>query len=103
VEKSDLFELIDAVTSILVEELPIIVGSQATFALTDEPPEIALESVECDFRVYGSGKSGLRDRINSEFGILTPFQRQRGYYADALGLATVVPCIRLGGSPSATL
>lgn len=89
-EKSDLFELIDAVQSILIDELPVIVGSQAIFALTDDPPEIAQESIECDFLVYGSGKSELRDRVNNELGVLTPFQREKGYYADALGLATVV-------------
>ena len=89
-EKSDLFDLIDAVQSILIDELPVIVGSQATFALTDDPPEIAQESVECDFLIFGSGKSDLRDRVNNELGVLTPFQREKGYYADALGLATVV-------------
>lgn len=89
-EKSDLFELIEAVRGILIDELPVIVGSQATFALTDDPPEIALESVECDFLIHGDGSSDLRDRINDELGVLTPFQREKGYFADALGLATVV-------------
>lgn len=89
-EKSDLFDLINAVQAILVDDLPIIVGSQATFALTNDPPEIAFESVECDFLIHGSGKSHLRDRINSQLGVLTPFQREKGYFADALGLSTIV-------------
>ena len=89
VQKSELFELIGEVQAILSGELPVIVGSQATHALKDDPPEVALESIECDFILYG-GKFEERERINRELGILSAFQRERGYYADALSLATVV-------------
>ena len=88
-QKSDLFDLILAVRVILSDDLPIIVGSQATHALSEVPPEVALESVECDFLVFG-GNAEARDRINEDLGVFSQFQRQRGYYADALGLATAI-------------
>lgn len=88
-QKSHLFDLILAVKDILSDELPVIVGSQATHALSADPPEIALESIECDFILFG-GKAVERERINNDLGVFSPFQREHGYYADALGLATVV-------------
>lgn len=88
-QRSHLFDLILAVQAILSDEVPVIVGSQATHALSTDPPEIALESIECDFILFG-GKAEERERINSELGVFSPFQREHGYYADALGLATVV-------------
>lgn len=88
-QKPDLFDLILAVQEILGDELPIIAGSQASHALMETPPEIALQSIECDFLLFG-GKADARDRINLELGIFSPFQVKHGYYADALGLATVV-------------
>lgn len=88
-QRSHLFDLILAVQAILSDEVPVIVGSQAIHALSSDPPEIALESIECDFILFG-GKAEERERINNELGVFSPFQREHGYYADALGLATVV-------------
>lgn len=89
-QKSYLFDLISLVDNVLDEsELPIIVGSQALFAQTDHPPLIVRESRECDFLLFG-GRAAERDKINREYGVFSPFADEKGYYADALGLASVV-------------
>lgn len=89
-QKSYLFELISLVNKVLSKnEVPVIVGSQALFAQTDHPPLIVRESRECDFLLF-DGKASERDTINREFGIFSSFAGEKGYYADALGLATVV-------------
>jgi hypothetical protein len=89
VRKSDLFELIREINEISLEEKPIIVGSQAIHAVTENLPEIAQKSIECDF-LLTSGKSEIRHAINKKLGVFSNFQLKHGYYADALGLATVV-------------
>lgn len=87
--KSDLFELISAIKSLTPEETPIIVGSQAVHLVTNFPPEIVRQSIECDFLIIG-GKSKTRAEINKKLGVFSQFQIEHGFYADALGLATVV-------------
>ena len=87
--KSDLFDLITSVKSIVPNEHLIIAGSQAAHAVTNYIPEIAKKSVECDF-LFASGKAELRAKINKEMGVLTEYQDEHGYYADAVGLATIV-------------
>jgi hypothetical protein len=89
VRKSDLFELIRQIKTITADEMPVIVGSQAVHLLTNFLPEIVQHSVECDFLIV-SGKSETRAEINKKFGVFSNFQREKGFYADALGLATVV-------------
>lgn len=89
-QKSYLFDLISLVDAVLDDnELPVIVGSQALFAQTDHPPLIVRESRECDFLLFG-GKGTERDKINRDYGVFSPFADEKGYYADALGLASVV-------------
>lgn len=87
--KSDLFELIAAIKSIAPQEIPIIVGSQVVHLVMDFPPEIVRQSIECDFLLVG-GKSETRAEINKKLGVFSKFQIEHGFYADALGLATVV-------------
>lgn len=87
--KSDLFELISAIKHIAPEETPIIVGSQAVHAVTNFLPEIVQQSIECDFLLAG-GKSDARARINKKLGVFSSYQIEHGFYADALGLASVV-------------
>jgi hypothetical protein len=89
VRKSDLFELIREINEISLEEKPIIVGSQAVHAVAEFLPEIAQKSIECDFLLTG-GKSEIRAAINKKLGVFSNFQLEHGFYADALGLATVV-------------
>jgi hypothetical protein len=89
VRKSDLFELISAIKSLVPGEMPIIVGSQAVHLVTEFPPEIVRQSIECDFLLIG-GKSETRTAINKTFGVFSQFQIEKGFYADALGLATVI-------------
>ena len=87
--KSDLFELIRKISEISADEKPIIVGSQAVHAVTKNLPEIAQKSIECDF-LFTGGKSETRAEINKQLGVFSRFQVEHGFYADALGLATVV-------------
>ena len=86
--KSDLFELVLAIKSLTPEEMPIIVGSQAVHLVTNFPPEIVRQSIECDFLF--TGKSKTRTEINKKLGVFSKYQIENGFYADALGLATVV-------------
>lgn len=87
--KSALFRLIAAINEISADGKPIIVGSQAVHAVTKDLPEIAQKSIECDFLVVGE-KSETRAEINKKLGVFSDFQIENGFYADALGLATVV-------------
>lgn len=87
--KSDLFELVRQIKAIAPEDTPIIVGSQAVHPVTNYPPEIVRQSIECDFLLTG-GKSETRAEINKKLGVFSRFQVEHGFYADALGLATVI-------------
>ena len=82
----DLTERVRLVTGV---ELPIIVGSQSLYALTAQVPESVKRSVECDFLLLAAGAPTFRAVIE-EIGFASSFQETHGYYADALGLATVV-------------
>lgn len=87
--KSDLLELISEINESYPDEKLIVVGSQALHAISENLPEIARRSIECDF-LFGEGKSAIRAEINKQLGIFSDFQLEHGFYADALGLATVV-------------
>lgn len=88
-QKSYLFDLIAVVRGVLEDDdLPIIVGSQAIFAQTDDIPRIVRESRECDFLIFR--QTAQREKVNSDFGVFSDFADEKGYYADALGLASVV-------------
>ena len=87
--KSDLFELVRQIKAIAPEETPIIVGSQAVHAVTPILPEIVQQSIECDF-LFTSGKTETRVEVNKKLGVFSLYQLEHGFYADALGLATVV-------------
>jgi len=71
------------------EILPIIVGSQVVHVITNFVPEIVRQSVECDF-LFGEGSAEIRRQVNLKLGIFSSFQQENGFYADALGKATVV-------------
>lgn len=86
--KQSLFNLTAEVRKI-IGDLPVIVGSQAVFAVTDYPPEIARLSVECDFLLRGESFK-FRDKISEDLGIFSEYQVKIGVHADGLGRATVV-------------
>lgn len=88
-QKSYLFDLIAVVSGVLGDDdLPIIVGSQSIFAQTDDIPRIVRESHECDFLIFH--QTAHREKINTDFGVFSTFADEKGYYADAIGLASVV-------------
>jgi hypothetical protein len=88
VRKQNLFELTSEVKKI-TKDLPIIVGSQAIFAITDFPPEIVRKSVECDYLLQ-TNLAKLRSVLTEKLGIFSNYQQEKGFFADILGLATVV-------------
>lgn len=73
----------------IINEPPIIVGSQAIFAITDFPPDIVRKSVECDYLLLKEFAK-LRPHLTENLGIFSEYQQETGFYADILGLATVV-------------
>jgi hypothetical protein len=89
VRKEQALKLAQRVTEITGIAAPIIVGSQSLYAFTDDVPELVRQSVECDFLLASAEAHAFRQVIE-EIGFASDFQAQTGYYADALGLATVV-------------
>lgn len=89
VRKPDLYKLIADYRELSGEEIPIIVGSQAFHASLEFVPEIAKRSVECDFLLSSSNFSKRRE-IDERLGALSDYQVTNGFFADILGLATIV-------------
>ena len=91
--KEQLIELTRRVAQISGVELPIICGSQAVFAHLTLAPEIVSRSVECDY-LFTALDRETRNRVLDQIGIDSEFREREGYYADPLGLFTVVlpPC-----------
>ena len=88
--KENLLKLAEEIRRLAPNAIPIIVGSQAVHVITNFVPETVRQSIECDFLLTGDGKSEIRAAINKKLGVFSPFQIEHGFYADALGLATVI-------------
>jgi len=84
-----LLDLIQRVSELTGITAPVIVGSQSLFAVTENVPAIVKDSVECDFLLASGGIQAIQI-VNETLGILSPFSTAHGYFADGLGLATVV-------------
>jgi hypothetical protein len=89
VNKEQLLELTERVKQVAGVDIPIIVGSQSLYAITSQVPESVKRSVECDFLLLAMGPPAFRAVIE-QIGFASSFQETHGYYADAVGLATVV-------------
>ncbi len=87
--KEQLFDLTERVKLVAGVELPIIVGSQSLYGVTSQVPDIVKRSVECDFLLLAVSPPAFRAVIE-QIGFASSFQETHGYYADAVGLATVV-------------
>ena len=87
--KEQLFDLAERVKLVAGVELPVIVGSQSLYGVTSQVPDIVKRSVECDFLLLAAGPPAFRAVIE-QIGFASSFQETHGYYADAVGLATVV-------------
>ena len=57
--------------------------------ITSQLPKSVKRSVECDFLLLAMGPPVFRAVIE-QIGFASTFQETHGYYADAVGLATVV-------------
>ncbi len=86
--KETFLELIQRVKEVSGIAMPIIVGSHALYAITDQVPAVVRASVEADFLLAGDD-SDARIEVNQQLGITSAFHDEHGYYADGLGLATV--------------
>jgi hypothetical protein len=89
VNKEQLLDLTERVKLVAGVELPVIVGSQSLYAVTSNVPDNVRRSVECDFLLLAAGPPIFRAVIE-QIGFASSFQETHGYYADAVGLATVV-------------
>src|SRR5215213_3897426 len=89
VNREQLFDLTERVKLVVGIELPVIVGSQSLYGVTSQVPDIVKRSVECDFLLLAVGPPAFRAVIE-QIGFASSFQETHGYYADAVGLATVV-------------
>lgn len=87
--KEPFFDLIRRVSELTGIEAPIIVGSHTIYVLTEQVPSIVRESIEADFLLAEGGIEAIRS-VNNELGHTSDFFDESGYYADGLGLATVV-------------
>lgn len=87
--KQQLFDLSERVKLAAGVEVPIIVGSQSLYAVTSQVPESVKQSVECDFLLLAAGAPSFRAVIE-QIGLASSFQETHGYFADPVGLATVV-------------
>lgn len=87
--KENLFKLAEEIKRLAPDSTPVIVGSQAVHVITNFVPEIVRQSIECDF-LFGEGNAEIRREVNLKLGIFSRFQQENGFYADALGQATVV-------------
>jgi hypothetical protein len=89
VNKEQLLDLTERLRLVAGVELPVIVGSQSLYAVTSYVPDSVRRSVECDFLLLAAGPPVFRAVIE-QIGFASSFQETHGYYADAVGLATVV-------------
>jgi hypothetical protein len=89
VNKEQLLDLTERVKLLAGVELPVIVGSQSLYGFTSHVPDTVKRSVECDFLLLAVGPPAFRAVIE-QIGFASSFQETHGYYADAVGLATVV-------------
>lgn len=87
--KEQLLDLTERVRLVAGVEVPVIVGSQSLYAVTPQVPDSVRRSVECDFLLLAAGPPVFRAVIE-QIGFASSFQETHGYYADAVGLATVV-------------
>lgn len=87
--KELLYDIVRRVSDLTGVEEPVIVGSQSLYAATEYVPSIVRNSVECDFMLAEAGIEAIQ-AVNHHLGILSSFSKNNGYFADGLGLATVV-------------
>lgn len=87
--REQLLDLSERVKQVAGVDVPIIVGSQSVYAVTPLVPESVRQSVECDFLLQAAGAQVYKAVIE-QTGFASSFQEKHGYYADAVGLATVV-------------
>lgn len=86
--KPAFIELIQQVRAITGTVELVIVGSHCLYAVTEQVPEVVARSVEADF-LLGPYSLELMMQVNADLGVASPYFKEFGNYADALGLASV--------------
>lgn len=86
--KPAFIELIQRVRAITGTVELVIVGSHCLYAVTEQVPEVVAQSVEADF-LLGPYSLELMMQVNADLGVASPYFKEYGNYADALGLASV--------------
>lgn len=82
----DLEHVLAAAAQIVDSEVFVVIGSQAIFGTTDDPPATLLTSMEVDLYVPGDAEKS--NRIDGALGDGSPFHQAFGYYAHAVGPET---------------
>ena len=88
-KKQQLFDLTKRLSEITGGKIPIICGTQSFFAYAELVPDIVSRSTECDYLLLDLDRE-TRNKILDELGLDSEFRVKNGYYADPLGLFTVV-------------
>lgn len=88
-KKRQLIDLTNKIKKITGGKIPIICGTQSFFAYADFAPDIVSRSIECDYLFIDLNRE-IRNKILDEVGLDSDFREKYGYYADPLGLFTVV-------------
>lgn len=86
--KQAFVELIQRVRAITGTTELVVVGSHCLYAVTEDVPDVVKRSVEADF-LLGPYSLELMVKVNALLGVTSAHFKERGYYADALGLASV--------------
>jgi hypothetical protein len=86
--KPAFIELIQRVRAITGTVELVIVGSHCLYAVTEQVPEVVARSVEAGF-LLGPYSLELMMQVNADLGVASPYFKEYGNYADALGLASV--------------
>ena len=80
--KPQLEEIIRAASVLATRKEFVLFGSQAVYAITDEPPIEVLTSRECD--VWLDNEPSIQDLLKRELGLGSEFQTTKGFYLDPL-------------------
>ena len=85
--RSDLFQLLQTLSTVTGDEPLIIVGSQSAHGQVPWLPSAVTMSIEVD--VFLKPGTGLHRRLRLDYGMDSPYHAAHGVYADPLGAGIV--------------
>jgi hypothetical protein len=85
--RSQVLNLVGAVSAMMPGGRLIVVGSQSVHGQVPTAPQVALASIETDLLLYPH--FNLHDAIEEQFGLESDYLREHGVYAHPLGIGLV--------------